>query len=147
MPPRLWRECTLEGNGSDVFSLVGGAWRQADQRIWQQNTIKVWNMDTWACERTFEGHNHAVRTIPGAVFDAEAYVQPAAFSRWPAGARCKYWPSGRIAFAQPVARPAVWWEVAQVGPRWWPTHPPYSRLLAFWVWALVVHGDKLISGP
>jgi hypothetical protein len=54
-------------------------------------------------------------------------------SRRPADVRCKYWPSGRIAFAQPATRPAVWWEVGQVGFSPVADPPPYSRLLGFWV--------------
>jgi hypothetical protein len=39
-----------------------------------------------------------------AFIGAEAYIQPAASNRWPADARCRYWPSGRIAFVHPGAR-------------------------------------------
>jgi E3 ubiquitin-protein ligase TRAF7 len=27
------------------------------------NTIKVWNTDTWACERTLEGHTGTVNSL------------------------------------------------------------------------------------
>jgi hypothetical protein len=39
-----------------------------------------------------------------AFIGAGAYIQPAASNRWPADARCRYWPSGRIAFVHPGAR-------------------------------------------
>jgi WD40 repeat protein len=34
--------------------LISGSW---------DHTIKVWNTDTWACERTLEGHTDCVRAL------------------------------------------------------------------------------------
>jgi WD40 repeat protein len=55
-------ERVLEGHADEVLSLVVHGDKLLSGS--RDNTIKVWNTDTWACERTLKGHNSALEHIP-----------------------------------------------------------------------------------
>lgn len=54
---------TLSGHHSGIRAI---AWRSNPQRVYTgsyDNTIKVWNLDTYTCEATLEGHRAWVRSL------------------------------------------------------------------------------------